>query len=66
VGWVQFILAIPKMLSALQSAFAMYKKMQSDKFYSDSLNAFAKLDEAKTDDEIKESVIAIRNLYKRV
>jgi len=66
MGWVEFILAIPKMFSALQSAFNMYKKMQDDKFYSDSMNAFAKLDEAKTDDEIKDSVIAIRNLYKRV
>lgn len=66
MGWVEFILALPKMFAALQSAFDAFKKMQENKFYSDSLQAFTKLEEAKTDDETKAAVIAIRDLYKRV
>lgn len=66
MAWVQFILALPEMFRALKGAFELYKEMQRENFFKDNTKAFAKLEEAQTDDEIKEAVLALRSIYKRV
>lgn len=64
--FLAFLKALPEVVNALRAAFNMWKQMQDNAFYRDSQKAFAKLEEAKTDDEIKSAVIALRDVYKRL
>lgn len=64
--FLAFLKALPEIVSALRGAFNMWKQMQRESFYRDTQKAFAKLEEAKTDDEIKDAVVGLRDIYKRL
>lgn len=61
-----FLKALPQIVSAMKAAFDMWKQMQTEAFYRESQAAFAKLEEAKSDEEIKAAVVALRSVYKRL
>ena len=59
--WVQFILALPDLMRALQGAKKMWDGMKDEKFYADLVKAQEITDKAKTPEEYEAAVIAWRN-----
>ena len=64
--FIAFLKALPEIMAAVKGAFRLWKEMQTEAFYRDSQAAFSKLEEAKSDEEIKAAVTALRSVYKRV
>lgn len=60
-AWIQFILAIPQMLKALQGAKVMWDNMKDERFYADLNKAQELTEKAQTEAEYEQAVIAWRN-----
>lgn len=61
MAWVQFILAIPQMLKALQDAKAMWERMQDERFHEKLREALDKTNKAERPEDYEQAVIAWRN-----
>lgn len=66
MSFIAFIKALPEIMAAFKKAMEMWKQMQDNAFYRDSQKAFAQLESAKDEEEIKKAVVALRDVYKRV